>query len=134
MGRLESIITCKHCRELINVFIVDYALELIGKKAIYHSIYYSSPEEDIKQFMSGLRGGEILVVSFEMIRGFEYPIIIDIAGYIEIASRTSSKLVKIYFNKFLEILSFTDFLAEENHHCQKLMERESRPQFNPNHL
>ena len=74
---VRSTIKCQHCRDLIIVLTIDVALAKLGKKALYHSIYYSSPEQWVKEFMSGQREGEILVVSFELMRGIEHSFIID---------------------------------------------------------
>jgi hypothetical protein len=66
---VRSTIKCQHCRDLIIVLTIDFALAKLGKKTLYHSIYYSSPEQWVKEFMSGQREGEILVVSLELMRG-----------------------------------------------------------------
>ena len=126
---IRSIIKCQHCRDLINVLVVDAALAKLGKKAVYHCLHYSSPEQSVKDFMSGLKKGEILVTSTELIRGSEHPIIIDTANTYEISSRTSSKLVKIYSNQFLDQMVIYEQLLKDDkqHQCQEMMERESRP-------
>ena len=66
---VRSTIKCQHCSDLIIVLTIDVALAKLGKEALYHSIYYSSPEQWVKEFMSGQREGEILVVSLELMRG-----------------------------------------------------------------
>ena len=129
---IRSIIKCQHCRDLINVLVVDAALAKLGKKAVYHCLHYSSPEQSVKDFMSGSKKGEILVTSKELIRGSEHPIIIDTANTYEISSRTSSKLVKIYSNQFLDQMVIYEQLLKEGQHkrkhkCQEMMERKSRP-------
>ena len=79
--------------------------------------------------MSGLREGEILVVSFELMRGIEHPFIIDTTITRDISSRTSAKLVKIYANWFLDMTAVAEqLLKDDQHQCQEMMERDSRPQ------
>ena len=126
---VRSTIKCQHCRDLIIVLTIDVALAKLGKKALYHSICYSSPEQWVKEFMSGQREGEILVVSFELMRGIEHPFIIDTTNDYTIFSRTSSKLVRIISNMLLDMMAVTEqLLKDERHQCQAMMERESRPQ------
>ena len=126
---IRSIIKCQHCRDLINVLVVDAALAKLGKNAVYHCLHYSSPEQSVKDFMSGSKeAGEILVTSRELIRGYEHPIIIDTTNTYDISSRTSSKLVKIYSNQFLDQMVIYEQLLKDDkqHQCQEMMERESR--------
>ena len=126
---VRSTIKCQHCRDLIIVLTIDVALAKLGKKALYHSIYYSSPEQWVKEFMSGQREGEILVVSFELMRGIEYPFVIDATCTFTIASRSSAKWVKLFSNKFLDMMAVAEqLLKDDQHQCQAMMERESRPQ------
>ena len=128
---IRSIIKCQHCRDLINVLVVDAALAKLGKNAVYHCLHYSSPEQSVKDFMSGLKEGEILVTSTELIKGSEHPIIIDMVKGHDISSRTSSKIVKIYSNWFLDrIVIYEELLKDHDHQCQELMERKSWPQIN----
>jgi len=125
---IRSIIKCQHCRDLINVLVVDAALAKLGKKAVYHCLHYSSPEQSVKDFMSGLKEGKILVTSTELIKGSEHPIIIDTSNSYEIYSRTSSKLVRIISNQFLDqMVIYEQLLKDGQHQCQEMMERESRP-------
>ena len=127
---VRSIIKCQHCRDLINILVVDYALALLGKKAVYHTIYHSSFEQLVKDFISGSsEESEILITSFELIKGFEHPIIIDTTDAYEISSRTSSKLVKIYSNWFLnQMVIYEQLLKDVQHQCHRFMERDLRPQ------
>ena len=132
---VRSSIKCQHCRDIILVLTIDVALAKMGKKALYHCIHYSSPEQWVKEFMSGQREGEILVVSFELMRGHEHPIIMDTTNYPNIFSRTSSKLVKIYSNKFLDMMAVSEqLLSDDQHQCQTMMERQSRPQIDHSSL
>ena len=125
---VRSTIKCQHCRDLIVVLAIDVALAKLGKKALYHSIYYSSPEQWVKEFMSGQREGEILVASFELMRGIEHHFIIDTTCSFEIASRSSAKRVLLYSNKFLDMMAVAEqLLNDDQHQCQAMMERESRP-------
>ena len=116
-------------RDLIYVIAIDVALEKLGEKALYHCLQYSSPEESVKKFMSGSKeDGKILVTSKNLIKGYEHPIIIDTSKYFNISSRTSSKLVRISSNLFLDqIVIYEQLLKDGKHHCQNMMEREVRP-------
>ena len=126
---VRSTIKCQHCRDLISVLTIDFALAKLGKKALYHCIHYSSPEQWVKDFMSGQREGEILVASCELMRGTEHPFIIDTTNTYGIFSRTSSKLVQIFSNRFLDMIAVSEqLLNDDKHQCQTIMERESRAQ------
>jgi hypothetical protein len=114
---VRSTIKCQHCRDLIVVLTIEIALARLGIKTLFHTIYYSSPEEWIKEFMSGLREGEILVVSFELMRGIEHPFIIDTTITRDISSRTSSKLVKIFPNWFLDMTAVAEQLLKDDQHA-----------------
>ena len=132
---IRSTIKCQHCRNIINVITMDVALSLLGKKVLYHCIDYSSPEELIKAFISGMGEWEIIVVSFELMRGFEHHIIIDTTLTTSMSSRTSSKLLKMFTNQFLDMMMVSEQLLKEGQHeCQNMMNRELRPQVIPNVL
>ena len=79
--------------------------------------------------MSGTKeDGEILVTSYELIRGYEHPIIIDTTHTYEIFSRASSKLVRIISNQHLnQMVIYEQLLKDGQHKCQEIIERESRP-------
>jgi hypothetical protein len=126
---VKATIKCQHCRDLIVVLTIEVALAKLGKKVLFHCIHFSSPEQWIKEFMSGLREGEIMVVSFELMRGIEHQFIIDTTSTSDISSRTSAKLITIYSNWFLDMTAVAEQLLKENQHqCQAIMERESRPE------
>ena len=126
---VRSSIKCQHCRDLIFVLAIDVALAKLGKKALFYSIHFSSPEQWVKDFLSGLREGEILVVSYELMKGIEHPFIIDNTHSLTISSRASAKLVKLFYNRFLDMMAVAEqLLKDDQHQCQALMERESRPQ------
>ena len=126
---VRSTIKCQHCRDLIFVLAIDVALAKLGKKALFYSIHFSSPEQWVKDFLSGLREEEILVVSYELMKGIEHPFIIDNTHSLTISSRASAKLVKLFYNRFLDMMAVAEqLLKDDQHQCQALMERESRPQ------
>ena len=126
---VRSTIKCQRCRDLIMVLTTEVALAKLGIKALFHCIHFSSPEQWIKEFMSGLREEEILVVSFELMRGIEHHFIIDTTSTYDIRSRTSAKLVDITSNWFLDMTAVAEQLLKDNQHqCQAIMERESRPE------
>ena len=129
---MRSTIKCQHCRNLNSVLAIDVALAKLEKKALYHCLDYSSPEQWVKEFMSGQREGEILVVSFELMKGHEHPFVIDTTNTYDIFARTSSKLFRIFSNSFLDMMAVSEQLLKDNdqqqHQCQAVMNRESRPQ------
>ena len=127
---MKATIKCQHCRYRIAVLTIEVALAKLGIKALFHTIHFSSPEQWIKEFMSGLREGEIMVVSFELMKGIEHPFIIDTTNTHEISSRTSAKLVELVCtNLFLDMTAVAEqLLKDDQHQCQTMMERESRPE------
>ena len=118
----------------IYILVFDVALARLKKNAVYYCNHYSSPEQSIKDFFSGSTGnGKVLVTSFELIKGHEYPIIIDTAMDYEISSRSSSKLVRTKSNQLLDLMNvYEGLLKDEQHECQNMMKRESRPKINLN--
>ena len=126
----RSAVKCKHCWDLVDLLAIDIALAKLGKKVLYYCINFSSSEQSVKEFLSGQREGEILVVSFELMRGIEYPIIIDTLANHDISSRSSSKLVRIHPNNFFDIMNlYEQLLKEEQHICKEITARESRPDY-----
>ena len=63
------------------------------------------------------KGKLSLVVSFELMRGIEHPSIIDTTNTHEISSRTSSKLVKIFPNWFLDMTAVAEQLLKDDQHA-----------------
>ena len=94
-GFIRSKIRCE-CKNKLNVIATDIAIELAGRPSpIYHCVDYSSHcIEKVKEWISGKKKQD-LVVSFELMKGFEDPLIIDLAGHPVVSSRSSSKLVKV---------------------------------------
>ena len=69
------------------------------------------------------------MASCELMRGTEHPFIIDTTNTYGIFSRTSSKLVQIFSNRFLDMIAISEqLLNNDQHQCQTIMERESRAQ------
>ena len=96
----RSKIRCE-CKNKINVIATDIAFELAGRPSpIYYCVDYSNHcIEKVKEWISGKKEQD-LVVSFELMKGFEDPLIIDLAGYIVVSSRSSSKVVKVNKSRY----------------------------------
>ena len=95
-GFIRSKIRCE-CKNKLNVIATDIAIELAGRPSpIYYCVDYSSHcIEKVKEWISGKKEQD-LVVSFELMKGFEDPLIIDLAGSrSRSSSRSSSKVVKV---------------------------------------
>ena len=94
-GYIRSKIRCE-CKNKINVIATDIAFELAGRPSpIYYCVDYSSHcIEKVKEWISGKKEQD-LVVSLELMKGFEDPLIIDLSGYTVVSSRSSSKIVKV---------------------------------------
>ena len=92
---IRSKIRCE-CKNNINVIATDIAFELAGRPSpIYYCVDYSSHcIEKVKEWISGKKEQD-LVVSLELMKGFEDPLIIDLSGYTVVSSRSSSKIVKV---------------------------------------
>jgi hypothetical protein len=58
-----------------------------------------------------------------------HPLIIDATCSLDIASRSSAKRVRLFSNWFLDMKAVAEqLLKDDQHQCQAMMERESRPQ------
>ena len=128
---LGSKIKCQ-CKNIINVLTIEIALERLGRKTPkYHCINCSSPLDEVRDWISGKREQD-LVVSNALVKGFEFPIIIDAAVYVMLSSRSSGKLVKINCNKMLlDMLAVYNKFLKGSHDCQNIMIREKRQEINP---
>ena len=117
------------CKSIINVLTIELAMEAIGRPPpIYHCVHHSDEEEIIKDWINGRRLQD-LVTSSRLVRGFEHDLIINIAGFSDISSRTSCQLFRIFCNPFLEMSTvLTNFLVLL-HDCKTVMVRGKRPQF-----
>ena len=71
----------------------------------------------MKEWISGKKEQD-LVVSFELMKGFEDPLIIDLAGYIVVSSRSSSKVVKVNKSRYFAAFPYikTSLLSETLFH------------------
>ncbi len=117
------------CKNRLMAYAVDLALEAINcPRPLYHTIFYQSPQSEVVEWIKGKTKDQILVVSYELIKGFEADVVVDLLDATEVLSRCSttyvswlrentSDLVQHIFNKLKDI----------DHDCSKLMERNQRP-------
>ena len=77
-----------------------------------------------------------LVVFWSYLNGFEHPLIIDLTGYYDVWSRSSSKLIKIFPNFFLDMLFVYEKMMKNEHNCDQMMSlpEEQLPQITPSSL
>jgi hypothetical protein len=73
-----------------------------------------------------------LVVFWRYLTGFEHPFIIDIPGFYNVWSRSSSKLIKISPNFFFVF----EKMMKNEHNCDQMMSlpEEQLPQITPSSL
>ena len=113
-------ISCR-CKKIINVLTMMMALLRAGRKCPgFHCIDYSSPEAVLKKLKSDDRDRD-LVVSFGFMNGSENSLIVDTTGYYNIWSRSSSKLIKVFPNLFLDMLLIYERVLKNYHNCDELM-------------
>ena len=97
------------------------ALLRAGRKCPeFHCLSYSSSDETLKKFNSANRDTD-LIISSQLIKGFEHYLIIDVAGFYNNWSRSSSKLIKVFPNLFLDMIFVLEKIFKDRHHCDQLM-------------
>ena len=118
---MRTIIKCQ-CKDLINVLTVKYAMLKAGRKIPeFHCLDHSSSEEALKKWISGDRKKD-LVISYEFVKGYEHPVIIDTTTFGDVSSRCSSKLITLYPNTFLDmLLIYEKVLKSSDHKCDEVM-------------
>ena len=121
------------CKKLLHILAIDVALQHIGRPAPrYHSMSYSNDENEIKDWIYGCNRQQDLVTSYELVRGFENDIIIDITVVSpDAASRTSAQYINLSTYPRLDMLCVYENLLKKVHHCENIMDRNCRPKFNP---
>ena len=132
---IRSMIKCK-CKEIVIVMAIKLAMLRAGRKCPgFHCYGYSSPDELLKKLNSADRDRD-LVVYERYLYGFEHPLIIDITGYYNVWSRSSSKLIKIFPNFFLDMLFVYEKMMKNEHNCDQMMSlpEEQLPQITPSSL
>ena len=106
---------CK-CKHIFHVLTMKWAMQKAGRKLPYiHSLSYSSPEDDLKKWISGERDRD-LILSWDLIKGFEHSVIIDTLATHNVSSRCSSKLIKLSPNIFLDLLLVCEKVLRKNYH------------------
>ena len=79
---------------------------------------YSSPDE--VKMLSSTGIDTDLIVSSQLIKGFEHSVIIDMEGYHSTYSRSTSKLIKVFPNLFLDVLFVYKKLLKNKHNCNHM--------------
>ena len=119
---LKSQLKCENCKHLIHALIAKNAINICGRKdPLFHLIHYSSPENEIKQWINGLKREQDLVVSYNFIKGFEHEFIVDLTNDIGITSRCSGQIIKITFNVLLEGIILSETLLKSVHVCSEIL-------------
>jgi len=125
------------CKEIIDVITMDVALAAADRPA---PLYYtqntqnhSSKKEEVQAWVSATKKDRDLVASYELVRGFEYPVIINTGGLAEISSRSSAQFVRVRSNFFLDMMIAKAELLKDGHECgpDHVMNRNVRPKFEP---
>ena len=111
--KIRSMIHChEQCKRMINVITIDVALENVGRPCPkFHCIDFTNGEQEVKEWISGNRQQD-LVVSKELIKGFEHDLIVDLTGgFNEIFSRASAQIIQLCPNPLLDMLSINKLLS-----------------------
>ena len=108
------------CKKLLHILAIDVALQHIGRPAPrYHSMSYSNDENEIKDWIYGCNRQQDLVTSYELVRGFENDIIIDITVVSpDAASRTSAQYINLSTYPRLDMLCVYENILKKVHHCE----------------
>ena len=121
----QKFIKCQNCLKNLDRLMIDFSIQSIGRPApIFHCLNFSSSEEQIKNWINGERHSD-LVVSQELVNGFEDQIVISInGGDVSSLSRSASKYEKIDINNFLNMISiFNHTLGQkEEHDCEAIFD------------
>ena len=130
---LNSILKCKICKKFAYALMIDNALEKSGRnEPLYYTNNHSSSEEKIRKWISGEDRTTDIVVSFNLIAGFENDFIIDLTNSAEIQTRCSGQLIRILSNPVIEGLILNEDVFTKDHSCQEIMERGKRPKISTN--
>ena len=130
---INSILKCD-CVKFMDILWIDTALESAGRPPpLFHTTKNSSPINELIDWVNGIRQQD-LVVSLELMKGFENDCIIDLEGFLEVASRASNKFVRVSTSKFLNKMCILNKLMVEEHDCTQILNRDStlRPSFSLN--
>ena len=80
-----------------------------------------SSEDALKKWINGDRVRD-LVVSAELVKGYEHSIVIDTKATFDLWSRCSSKLINLYQNNLLDMLHvYQNILKSTDHNCDEMM-------------
>ena len=119
------------CRKVIHALKMDVAMQANDRPPpIYHCTHYTHGEDEVKAWISGQRNQD-LVVSYELIRGFENDIILDTTATFEVMSRCSAQLISLHTNSFLDLMCVNEGILKGTHECQDIMKRELRSSLVP---
>ena len=117
---MRAMIKCK-CKDVINVLTMMLSLLKAGRKLVgFHCLGHSSPEETLKKCSSG-NGYRDLVVSYALVKGSQNPSIINTTKHLSVLSRSSSKLINLYPNTFLDMMVVYEKVLKNNHKCDELL-------------
>ncbi len=123
-------LTCD-CKFLGQVLSLDQALEKNNQaQPLFQTTLYQSPESDIVQWINGTNRQKPLVVSHELIKGFEAETIIDMNNQVAVSSRASVTFIaglKHFFKQFMFAQHvINQLIANPNHDCGKIVSRSER--------
>ena len=124
----KSLLKCPNCKSKIHALMIDFELELLGRPPpLFYLIDHSNSEDEIIKWITGEERKQDLVVSYQVLSGFENDIMIDLAFNAEMTSRTSALMIRVQFNFILHCVGINESILSEDHCCQKIMERDGRP-------
>ena len=124
IGKLENMF-------LSPVLTIDIALEKINRpQPLFYCNFFSSDKKEIIKWISGQRNQD-LVISYNLVKGFENDIIIDTTGSTAMCSRTTAQVIqissKILLNNICVLLN--NVLAQHLWQDIDIMDRNVRPKF-----
>ena len=128
---MRAKINCS-CKNKINVLMVDYALQLIGRKRPkILTIHYCTSIQQIIEWILGNRV-EDMIVSYDCMRGCEYDFIIDTTATIEASTRTLAHVIRTVSNPLLDMEFIIQTLLKPGHDCKTIMNWNCRPELTSN--
>ena len=124
-------IKCK-CRNKIVILTVDVSLQANGRKETnYATVTYETRKQN-KAWIEALKRRGDMVSSYELARGFEHYMIIDIVSLFGAKSRSMAHVITTCSNPVLDMEWIIQNILTPNHNCDEIMnwdKREKVPSF-----
>ena len=117
---MRSRIQCQ-CRDKIAVLPIDVSFQSNGKtQSVFLALGHQSNPEKLLAWTGGKRK-EDMVVSFELMKGTEHNLVIDLSDSFDASSRSMAHVIKINSNPVLDMEWVIQNLLTPDHDCNEIL-------------